>query len=349
MAGGLDAAFPQGRRQQRQRARVAVDGIHELLDLLAGGIAGGRCAAVSAGGVQHTLDQLHRILAVELVQLPALPLRLERRGQRLAAGEDQARVALRIQPGAELEDRGQFAARLLGERFRGLDEGRQQDALHVVHHQQRGLLGEGSLDGVQGFLQVVERGDRVARHELAADGIQDGGGVAVRFDRDEGGAVHLLGAHHPARKLGGQRGLAFAALAAHHGVAFMPQQPLERQQFPAAPDEAGFRRGRQSAETGGERGLEVRHRLLGGCGFEKLRVVLLLEEHGHEPIFEAQLARAEDAAAEGVVLELALAGEHGVAHAFARRRAPGRTRRRSAWPSRPARCGSWPPRRPRRP
>ncbi len=65
--------------------------------------------------------------------------------------------------------------------------------------------------------------------------------VAVRLDRDERGAAHLLGADHPAGKLGGQRGLAFTALAAHHGVAFGPQQPLEREQFPAAPDEAGFR------------------------------------------------------------------------------------------------------------
>ena len=75
--------------------------------------------------------------------------------------------------------------------------------------------------------------------------------------------------------------------------------------------------------------LEVRHRLLRGRGFEKLRVVLFLEEHGHEPIFEPQFARAEDASAEGVVLELALAREHGVAHAFARARAPGKTRRRT--------------------
>ena len=58
---------------------------------------------------------------------------------------------------------------------------------------------------------------------------------------------------------------------------------------------------------------------LRGRGREELRVVLFLEEHGHEPILEPQFARAEDAAAEGVVLELALAGEHGVAHALAPR------------------------------
>ena len=63
---------------------------------------------------------------------------------------------------------------------------------------------------------------------------------------------------------------------------------------------------------------EVLLRLPRGRGLEELRVVLFLEEHGHEPILEPQFARAEDAAAEGVVLQLALAVEHGIAHALAR-------------------------------
>ena len=104
----------QRRGQQRQRAGVAVDGVHELLDLLARGVAGS--AGVPAGGVQRPLDQLHRILAVELVQLPPVPLGVERRGQRLAAGEDEPRVArLALQPLAEREDGVQLAARVLGE------------------------------------------------------------------------------------------------------------------------------------------------------------------------------------------------------------------------------------------
>jgi hypothetical protein len=82
----------------------------------------------------------------------------------------------------------------------------------------------------------------------------------------------------------------------------------------AAADEAGLRLRGQLAETGGQRGFQVLLRLPRGCGAEELRVVLFLEEHGHEPILEAQLARAEDAAAEGLVLQLALAFEHGVAH-----------------------------------
>ena len=134
--------LPQRRGQQRQRAGVAVDGVHELLDLLAGGVAGS--AAVPAGGVQHALDQLHRILAVEPVQLPPLSLGGERRGQRLAAGEDEPGVAGRIEPAAERKDGVQLVARVLGEGRRRFlcQEGRQEDALHVVHHQQRRLLGQ---------------------------------------------------------------------------------------------------------------------------------------------------------------------------------------------------------------
>jgi hypothetical protein len=95
------------------------------------------------------------------VQLAPVALGIERRGQGLAAGEDNPRVALRIEPRAEPEDRVQLAARFLGERlwcfFRY--EGRQKDALHVVHHQERGLLGERALDGQDGFFQIAERGE----------------------------------------------------------------------------------------------------------------------------------------------------------------------------------------------
>ena len=121
-------------------------------------------------------------------------------------------------------------------------------------------------------------------------------------------------ANHPAGELGGERGLAFAALAAHHGVAFVAQQPLEREQFATAADEAGLRLRRQVAEARRERGLQVLLRLPRGVVLEELRVVLFLEEHGHEPILEPQFACAEDATAEGVVLELALAVQHRIAH-----------------------------------
>ena len=97
----------------------------------------------------------------------------------------------------------------------------------------------------------------------------------------------------------------------------MAQQPLQRQQLAAAADEAGFRVGRQLAEAGRQGILKIRQRLLGGGGFEQLRVVLFLVQHRHKPIVEAQFTGAEDAAAEGVLFELALAGEHGVAHPLA--------------------------------
>ena len=137
------------------------------------------------------------------------------------------------------------SARVLGERLRRFfqDEGRQEDALHVVHHQQGRPARQRALDGLDGFFQVVERGDGVVfSNELAAEGIEHRGDVAVRLDGDERGAVDLLRANHPAGELCGERGLAFAALAAHDGVACIslpPQQPLEREQLPAAPDEAG--------------------------------------------------------------------------------------------------------------
>ena len=77
-----------------------------------------------------------------------------------------------------------------------------------------------ALDGQDGLLQIVERGDGVIRpHKLAADGIEHRGDVAVRLDGDERGAADLVRADHPAGELGGERGLAFAALAAHDGVA----------------------------------------------------------------------------------------------------------------------------------
>ena len=68
------------------RAGVTMDGLHELLDLLPRGIAGS--TSVPASGVQYTLNELHRILAIKLVQFPPIPLAIERRRQRLATREN---------------------------------------------------------------------------------------------------------------------------------------------------------------------------------------------------------------------------------------------------------------------
>ena len=83
----------------------------------------------------------------------------------------------------------------------------------------------------------------------------------MRLDGDERGAAYLVRAHHPAGELGRERGLAFAALAAHHGVALVAQQPLKREQLAAAADEAGLRQPWQLAEAGREPGLQVLLRL----------------------------------------------------------------------------------------
>ena len=293
---------------------MAVDGIDERLDRLARGIER-RASPGAVVRVQHALDELHGVLAIEPVQFAPVAVRVERRGQRLTAGEDDARVAHLQQALADGEDGLQLPACLLGERLGRLDVGRQEDALHVVHHEQRGLLGEDLLDRVNGLFQIVERGDGVTRHELPTDGIEHGGDVAVGLDRDKGRATSLVRADHPAGELGGERGLALAALAAHHGVALVAQQPLERQQLAAAANEGRRRLRGQRTETVSERGPHVRLRLRRRRGPEELRVVLFLEEHGHEPIVELQLPRAEDAAPGFVVIELALAFEHGIAHA----------------------------------
>src|SRR5262249_5006942 len=117
--------------------------------------------------------------------------------------------------------------------------------------------------------------------------------------------AHLLRADHPAREFGGQRRLPLAALSAQHGVtrvAVLPQEALQGEQLAAATDEARLRLRRQCAEARGARLLDIFLRLLRVRSSEELRILFLLEEDGHEPVLELQLARAEDAAAEGVEL-----------------------------------------------
>jgi hypothetical protein len=146
----------------------------------------------------------------------------------------------------------------------------------------------------------------------------------VRLDQNKRGVADLMRPHHPALKLGGQRRFAFAVLPPHDGVArvvpslrdgprvsqrlahVLPQQPLEREQFPAAPDEAGCRFFGQPAEARRQAGPQILLRLRCGRAAEELRGVLFLEEHGDKPVFEAQFARAEDTIAKGVVFQAAL-------------------------------------------
>ncbi len=249
------------------------------------------------------------------MQFAAVAAGVERRGQRLAAGEDDARVARLQQALAHGEDGLQLPARFLGESLGRLEVGRQEDTFHVVDHEQRRLLGEDLLDRMHGLLQIVERGDGVlTRHELPTDGIEHGGGVAVDPDRDKGRATNLVRPDHPAGELGGERGLALASLTANHGIALVTQQALEREELAAAADEGRDRLRGQGTETVLKRGPQVGLRLRRWGGPEELRVVFFLEEHRHEPIVEFQLPRTEDAAAGFVVIELALAFEHGITH-----------------------------------
>ena len=107
----------------------------------------------------------------------------------------------------------------------------------------------------------------------------------MALERDKGHPLHLVRAQHPARKLGRQGGLAFAALAAQHRVGRVKQQPLQRQQLAAAADEASVL-GRPGQVAGPRHppiqrdlpGLRRRQRA------EELRIGLFLEQHRDEPV-----------------------------------------------------------------
>ena len=92
---------------------------------------------------------------------------------------------------------------------------------------------------------------------------------------------------------------------------------MQSQQFAAAADEAGGRRFRDRAAAGLQAGQHVLPRLRGRAGAEQLRVVFFLEQHRHEPVFQAQFAGAEHAAAACVVFQRALPGQHRGADALA--------------------------------
>ena len=85
------------------------------------------------------------------------------------------------------------------------------------------------LDRLDGLLQTRRTWPRSNPAQLPPDRIEHRGEVAVGLDRNERRAANLVRPDHPAGELGGERGLAFAALTAHHGIAFVAQQPLERE------------------------------------------------------------------------------------------------------------------------
>jgi len=115
---------------------------------------------------------------MEMPQLPPLLLSSKRRGYRLAAGEDQPRVARLHQAFAHVEDGLQFLPRLFGKcsgriAFKEL---RQQDALHVVHHQQGRLLAEDAFDFLLCLFKIalaIGLGREARLHELMSQIVED--------------------------------------------------------------------------------------------------------------------------------------------------------------------------------
>jgi hypothetical protein len=190
---------------------------------------------------------------------------------------------------------------------------------------------QGPAHQAQGPLVVAARLCEQIRHQLVAQCPQNRVGRAVVFQADERGAAEAAGLDQPPRQLGGQFGLALAAFAAEHDVAagavrrrcgkilagWKParraaQNPLGAQQQPAAADERVRRRGGDGAQghllAPGDHLLD----LIVGHRRDQLRVVLLLEQHRHEPVVQPQFA-GQQPAAEAVQLQFQLGGQHRLA------------------------------------
>jgi hypothetical protein len=116
-----------------------------------------------------------------------------------------------------------------------------EHALAVVQQDDGRMVGQGTLQGLEGPVQVgkLRHGVLVAiGEELVAEGVEQGAGVAVVLQAGEGGALEAGGAGEPAGELGGQGGLARPAGAADHGPGLGVQEPLQGQELAAAALEA---------------------------------------------------------------------------------------------------------------
>jgi len=183
------------------------------------------------------------------------------------------------------------------------------------------------VEGADEFaLVLVVGGGVVGADELETELEQNGFFVAVGFDRDKGGAFGEAGADRPAGEFGGEGGFAFAALADDEvpmalgfgGVVGAGEEAaLEGEEFAAAANETGGRRLGEATELGGSDAGEFLLAARVGPGAEQDRVGLGLEQNRDEPVLEFEVASAEDAAAVGVEVELALTVKHGIANPFA--------------------------------
>ena len=135
------------------------------------------------------------------------------------------------------------------------------------------------------------------------------------FHRSKCGVPVPLRRHQPSRQLGGKGRLAFAARSLHYDIPFPRQHPLRLEQVAAPPQKTVRRLLGQIAQREFPSLLNDRRYLLARHFAHQLRVLLLLEKHGHEPILEVQLA-GERLVAEGVGFEGALSGQHGLADPF---------------------------------
>ena len=129
----------------------------------------------------------------------------------------------------------------------------------------------------------------VVGNKLAPNREQDLAKIAIHIQPHERGAREAARQYQPARQLGGQSRLALAAFALDHHVALARQQPLGREQLAAAALELVRWRRRSIAQSQrsalfGDRPDFLRWQLA-----DELRVLFLLEEHGHEPVLETQL------------------------------------------------------------
>jgi hypothetical protein len=155
------------------------------------------------------------------------------------------------------------------------------------------------LDRLKGFAKIVELGDGVVgTDKLVAQGVEHGLGVEVFLEAHEGRPLKAFRTDEPAGELGGERGLALAAGAAHHRPRLAVQQALQRQQLAAAALKVMRRRRGQVAQAQ-PAVLRLGRRL--STPVDDPGVLLFLEEHRHEPVLETELTCTQDLASPGVL------------------------------------------------
>src|SRR5262249_53517619 len=128
----------------------------------------------------------------------------------------------------------------------------------------------------------------------------------MRLQRDIGRTLDAAAPDHPSREFDRERGFAGSNRPHNRRVRSEMQQPFEREQIMTRAGEATAGGARKSAEAPAQGLANVRLRLPTGRRLEKLQIVFVLIEDWIEPVFDPRFTRADDRAAEAVLLELAL-------------------------------------------